>query len=300
MKFMQHFAKATLCSMAVIALQAGLSQPSSSQTEKTFLWEIETLTNSVYLLGSIHFLRPTDYPLSPAVQAAFDDAENLVFEVHPAEMTDPGLAVKFLQGAAPEGSDESLQNALTSEVYAQARDAASGVGLSIEPFNQFEPWFFAVTLSAQKLVQLGFTPNSGVEMYLYNQALSSGKGVSGLETVTEQLSFLDNLSPAAQRDFVTQTVQEVELLGTVLDPMVQSWKAGDVEQFEDLTEASFGGASEIQDRLLTQRNHNWMPQIESLLNQTDDYLVVVGSAHMVTDSGLINLLEAKGYSVQQR
>lgn len=300
MKVIQRFAKATLLSIAAIAIQANRPQPASSQTETAFLWEIETPTNTVYLLGSIHYLRPTDYPLSPAVQAAFQDAENLVFEVHPAELTDPSIALKLLQGATPDSSDESLQIALSPETYALARVAASEVGLSIEPFNRFEPWFFAITLTAQKLAQLGFTPENGVELYLYDEALFAGKGISGLETVAEQLSFFDALSVSTQQDFVAQAVQELELLGTSLDTLVASWKTGDVEQFEAFIAGDVEGTSEFQDKLLTQRNLNWMPQIEALFDRPEDYLVVVGSAHLVTDDGLINLLEQKGYTVRQR
>ncbi|WP_017326132.1 TraB/GumN family protein [Synechococcus sp. PCC 7336] len=300
MKIIQRLEKATLLSIAAIAIQSGTPQPASSQSERAFLWEIETPTNTVYLLGSIHYLRPTDYPLSPAVQAAFEDAENLVFEVHPAELTDPTVAGAFLRGAVPDRGDETLQIALSPETYALASEAALEVGLPIEPFNQFEPWFLAVTLSARKLAQLGFTPESGVELYLYDEALFAGKGISGLETVEEQLGFLDDLSASAQQDFVTQTVLTLDLWEASLDTLVDLWKAGDVEQFESFTLASFGDSSEFQDKLLTQRNLNWLPQIEALLDRPEDYLVVVGSAHLVTDNGLVRLLEQKGYSVRQR
>ena len=49
------------------------------------LWKVEKEAGTVYLLGSFHMLKPSDYPLSPAIDAAFDDAEHVLFEVAPAE-----------------------------------------------------------------------------------------------------------------------------------------------------------------------------------------------------------------------
>lgn len=44
------------------------------------LWKVSDADNSLYLLGSFHLLKPEDYPLSAEVDAAFADAEALLFE----------------------------------------------------------------------------------------------------------------------------------------------------------------------------------------------------------------------------
>jgi len=50
------------------------------------LWEVHGKHNTVYLLGSIHVLRPSDYPLAPAVLKAYADSKSLVMEINLAEM----------------------------------------------------------------------------------------------------------------------------------------------------------------------------------------------------------------------
>ena len=299
MNRLQRLATTALISVAAIGLQA--SATSTQDAESAFLWKIETPTNSVYLMGSIHYLRPSDYPLAPAVQAAFQDAENLVFEVHPAELTNPATAMTFLQGAAPDSQAESLQIALEpgTESYEMVKNAALEFGLPIEPFHQFEPWFLAMTLSTTQLTQLGFSPDNGVELRFYEEAMAAGKSVSSLETVEEQLGFFDNLSVPTQVDFLTQTAQDLDSLGPALDSLVTSWKTGDVEQFESLAGGDLASSSELNDVLLTQRNLNWIPQIEALMGRSEDYLVVVGSAHLVSEDGLVNLLEERGHIVNQ-
>jgi hypothetical protein len=53
------------------------------------------------------------------------------------------------------------------------------------------------------------------------------------------------------------------------------------------------------DVLVVNRNKSWMPRIEQFLTGHDDALVVVGAAHLVGKQGVLELLRAKGYTVDQ-
>jgi uncharacterized protein YbaP (TraB family) len=66
------------------------------------LWKVSDADNSLYLLGSFHMLKPDDYPLSADIDAAFEDAESLLFEIDPAAMTSPDTIAKFQQASAYE------------------------------------------------------------------------------------------------------------------------------------------------------------------------------------------------------
>jgi uncharacterized protein YbaP (TraB family) len=56
---------------------------------------------------------------------------------------------------------------------------------------------------------------------------------------------------------------------------------------------------QMYQRLLVARNRNWMPKLEALFNRPGRAFVVVGAAHLVGPDGLIALLQAKGYRVEQ-
>ena len=51
--------------------------------------------------------------------------------------------------------------------------------------------------------------------------------------------------------------------------------------------------------LLTDRNQNWIPQIEAMFNDNDKEFVLVGVAHLVGEKNVLSLLKAKGYKVEQ-
>ena len=291
-------AKACLAAFLPLASIVTLAQPTRAE-DRAFLWQIESPNNRVYLLGSIHLLRPADYPLSEPIQAAFNDAENVVFEVNLAETGSPQTANAILQAALPDGPDEILAHALDEETYSLAQATAAELGLPFIGFQRFEPWMFYINVTIAKLLQLGFDPAYGVDTYLFNSANETGKEVLALETIAEQLGFLDNLSAPIQADLVEQTLLELDTLETVIDSMVTAWKSGDVATFESFIIEGFVDFQEVYDALLVQRNQSWIPVIESFINQPDDYLVVVGAAHLVGDNNVLELLQGNGYMVQQ-
>ena len=58
---------------------------------------------------------------------------------------------------------------------------------------------------------------------------------------------------------------------------------------------------ELFDKIVIQRNRNWMPRIEQMLADPDkDYLVVTGALHMIGAQGLVEQLRAKGYKVTRK
>ena len=55
----------------------------------------------------------------------------------------------------------------------------------------------------------------------------------------------------------------------------------------------------IYERLLVERNRNWLPHIEALFSRSSPALVVVGAAHLVGPDGLLKMLQGKGYRIEQ-
>ena len=157
-----------------------------------------------------------------------------------------------------------------------------------------------MTLSSFQILQLGYSPDYGIDRYLYNKASLTSKKISALESVEEQLDFLDDLSIPTQNDLVKQSLQEADSLNSDLNTIVSSWKTGNVKRLEELLLDGFKEYPEVEQVLLTRRNKTWVRQIEPLINQSeDDYLIVVGSAHLLGNQGLIKLMQNKGYQLQQ-
>ena len=81
------------------------------------LWEIQGTSNRVFLLGSVHFLRSTDYPLSAGIEAAYASADQLVMEIDMDDL-DPVEAQTVMRSMATDGPDlrESAGSAATQRL----------------------------------------------------------------------------------------------------------------------------------------------------------------------------------------
>src|SRR5262252_6168347 len=63
---------------------------------KHCLWKLQGQRNSVFLLGSVHFLQKQQYPLAPVIDTAFSNALLVAFETDLAEMESVETQMKLL------------------------------------------------------------------------------------------------------------------------------------------------------------------------------------------------------------
>ena len=262
------------------------------------LWRAEGLTNTVYLLGSIHLLRDSDHPLPTAIDAAYEEAEVLIMELDMDDLNPAAMQALFNEnGVLQDGT--TLRDLMGEELYAEAVAAAEAIDIPIEMLAQSEPWLAAITVEMLALYRIGFNPMLGIEMHMTSKAVGDGKPIEGLEQAEEQLQFLDGLSLQAQRDMLLQTLEQGATMGETVDELIRAWRYGDVDTLEAGLLDSFAEHQELHDALVTKRNIRWVEQIDELLDDSDDYLVIVGAMHLVGDDGVPNLLAEKGVQIRQ-
>ena len=183
--------------------------------------------------------------------------------------------------------------------YAQAEAAAEVVDIPLDMLAQSEPWLAAVTVELMMLYRIGFNPMLGVEMTVSNRAAADGKPVEGLETVDEQLGFLDGLPLEAQRDMLLQTLIQGAAMRESTDMLVDAWHSGDTAMLERELLGELQKQQELYKTLIVDRNRRWADTIEDLLDDDQDYLIVVGALHLIGDDGVPALLADKGIGIHQ-
>jgi uncharacterized protein YbaP (TraB family) len=265
---------------------------------KRSLWRLQSKNNVVYLMGSIHYLKPQNYPLDQALEAAFKNSKKLVLEINLESMEkEQGQKLMFLRGVYTDG--RTLKEAVSEETYALAEKELNALGLDMKTLGQFKPWLVAMTISALKLQKLGFDPNYGIDRYFYGKAKKENREVLGLETLEYQINLFDGMSERTQEAMLVQTLQDIHSIEGAIDTIVRAWGAGDMKTLDDVLMRGVKEHPEVYQRLLLDRNRAWLAQIESYLSQNENYLVVVGAAHLAGKDSVIEMLIAKGYSVEQ-
>jgi uncharacterized protein YbaP (TraB family) len=270
-----------------------------AQDGKSFLWMVQSKTSTLYLLGSIHFLKQENYPLNPRIERAFAQSNCLVVE---ADISDPGKfnSDKLLQSALyPE--NDSLENHLSRETYEYVTKETGKLGMPVELIAKQKPWFIAMTLEALELIKLGFDPGYGVDAYFLSKAHGSKK-ILELEGVDEQFNLLSSFSDKDQELFLVYTLKDLNILGNEATGLVKAWSTGNANGIESIitkTVREDRRLEPIWKRLLDDRNKGMVSTIEGYLKTRETYFVVVGAGHLVGNKGIIQMLKEKGYSVEQ-
>jgi hypothetical protein len=287
----QHAGLALCCMLLCIAARAdGALHP---------LWELHGKHNTVYLLGSIHVLRPGDYPLPQVILDAYGSANSLLMEIDLENVDTAQIQGDLLAAATlPEGT--TLRGILGERRYAHAETLARALGVELSTLDGYAPWFVAEAISEQQLAALGFQAESGVEMYFVERARTDGKSVAGLETVGDQISLFQSMSLDAQAQYLVSSLEEAHELPQQAQQMVHAWQRGDAAWFETEIKQEFGKDPALYRTLLTGRNRKWLPRIEALLNENRNYLIIVGTGHLVGSDSVVDLLKKDGFAAIQR
>lgn len=262
------------------------------------LWKVAGAQNSVYLLGSIHLLRAKDYPLPTILDTAYDDAEVLVMEIDMDDLNPLAAQTAFTTYGIIQG-EQTLQDLMGDELYERALSAANAIDIPLDMLSKTEPWYAAMTVEIMMLSRIGFNPALGIEMYMMSKASSDNKPIEGFETVEQQVQFLDGMSLDAQREMLLSTLDESAKMGEMMDELIDAWRHGDVSFLESGMLVELEKHEELNKALVTDRNARWVTRIDELLNNADDYLIIVGALHLVGPDSVPTQLQNIGYDVRQ-
>jgi hypothetical protein len=268
--------------------------------DKHVLWAVKGAHNTVYLLGSVHVLRPEDARLPDVVEHAYADAEKLVMEIDldDPEESDPQAVLEQMQRLALLPDGQTLHSVLGSE-YASINAQSQKYGLDLAVVDRFAPWFVAMTVLELELAKRGFSSEYGIEQTLATRATRDHKPIQGLETTAQQFGLLAGMPMPMQKRFLVMMLDESKQLDEELGELLRAWKAGDTATLARLLSEEFDEFPDLYRTLTVDRNRAWVDKLSRLLGERDDYLVVVGALHLVGRDSVVELLEKKGYRVEQ-
>ncbi|WP_269220000.1 TraB/GumN family protein [Brevundimonas vesicularis] len=279
-----------------LAQTAAPAAPAPIQGEGPALWVVKDADSTLYLFGSVHVLRPTTGWASPRVEAAFDSASDIWFEI--SNPDDQAAIMPLIQqhGLSPE---TPLSSRLTPEENAELDAAAQAMGASAAQLQPMKPWLAALSLSVAPLIKAGYDPKSGVELVLKARAEAAGKPIHGFETIDKQIGILAGLPDDVQLVFLRETLKDYENAATKLDEMVEAWARGDVATLDRVTIKEMKEASPaLYQSVLVDRNTDWANQIQTMLEGSGTAFIAVGAAHLTGDDSVQTILQKRGVTVE--
>jgi uncharacterized protein YbaP (TraB family) len=245
---------------------------------------------SIYLGGSVHGLLSTDYPLPPAYNRAFDLSSALVIEDDvnvPSRTADKFFKTGFYS------KGDSLKNHLDPRTYDYLRRVFALMHVPEAEMAKRKPWMLIMMLWS------GNTNELGIEGFLMKRAQANGKPVLGLETFREHAEIISGMSDKQAELVLLQTFIPDASGSDLRKKMLAAWRRGDPDTIARLERESYRDLPSFGERLIAARNRNWIPKIEGYIRDRHTYFVVAGAAHMGGPEGVLALLKARGYQVEQ-
>jgi len=290
---------------ATAADPASAEARASGAAHTPLLWKVSDAKGGpdsvLYLLGSIHVLKPSDYPLSQDIDAALDDAEHVVFEVEIASLSAPDNVAKMQQSMMA-GDGKTLSARLSPEARTRLETLLTAGGGSLEQVEALDPWAMNLSMALGVMQAMGFQADAGVDKHIDARARAAGKSLGALETVGDQFAALDAAPMAEQVAGLEEFLGAPARTVAQLDLLHKAWLSGDIDTLDKTLRAEFQTRSPETYRLINvARNDRWLPQLEARLKEQDgdDTLAVVGAMHLLGSDGVVEKLRARGYRVER-
>jgi uncharacterized protein YbaP (TraB family) len=254
------------------------------------LWVVKDKDTTIYLLGTVHVLKPGTIWLDGGVKKAYDASSEVVLELL---QPDPAVMQGLLGKYAVDPDGPALTAKMSPDVKALYEKTMTELGLPAPAFEKFQPWFVSTIVSLTAMTKAGYDRESGVEQQITVAATRDGKKLAGLETAEQQLGFFASLPEAAQLAFLKSTLEELQKINGVFDTMIADWARGDPEALARLLNESMNDSPELVKILLTDRNARWAQWIDDRMDKPGTIFIAVGAGHLAGSNSVQNMLKAR-------
>jgi uncharacterized protein YbaP (TraB family) len=259
-----------------------------------------------YLVGTIHALSGKDYPLPKPYAEALKNSQQFFFEISPNDPEDKFSKLFDAAAVYPKGDDIRRHVHPQTWTFLEKRFRESNfLGKSfhmgeqhIDGLQNLRPWAIAYYIWGIRGYS-NLASEYGVDNYFSYQAKRAGKPCGGLESIEAHVDVLRGMADIDSELILLDALVRGDQRRDDFNATRAGWRHGDVAAMlaEENRERKLNAGAEL--RLLDYRNLRWIPKIEALIKSGIPTSIVVGSAHFCGTNSVIDLLQKKGYKIEQ-
>ncbi|MFZ0917227.1 MAG: TraB/GumN family protein [Candidatus Udaeobacter sp.] len=291
--------------LGLVPLSATAGSP-AKKFPKCCVWRVTNAEAPFYLVGSIHALGKKDYPLPSPYDRALKDSMRFVFEFDPNRGAE--FEKKFEAAAKyPAGQDirskidPALLTWLRQNIFTLQPEPHQGQGAQVAGFDnnlRYKPWWIAQHLGAPTSYSKS-SATRGLDNYFVDHARITGKEIAGLESVNEHVAVLGGLSDREGEFMLRDALNQPDDGAKEFSRMYKAWRHGDTDALWAGDARLRRDAPSIAARMVDNRNVKWIPRIEAELKSGKPTAIVAGALHFSGPRSVIELLQKRGYQIEQ-
>lgn len=258
--------------------------------ENTLLWEISGngLSTPSYLYGTIHIQDGRVFRYDDAVQQVFDSCDAYAMELLMDEI-DPMAQITMIMM-----EDTTLADLLSPEDFILVKkEVDEKLGIMGMKFNEMKPFF---TMSQLTLSEMPRDEDVALDLHFDNMAKQQGKLRIGIEQFEEQMGAVNSITLQEQAEMLVEGITDTTKTDEMLDKMLDAYLTGNLEQMMELTKDTTYPENFVIE-FLDKRNVNMADRIDTMVHSQPTFCAV-GAGHLGGETGVIALLQAKGYTVR--
>ena len=264
----------------------------------TSIWKVTKDNRHLYLGGTVHVLSSADYPLPAPYESVYRDSQRLIFETDMRKLQSLEFQQVMLQSLTyREG--KTLADVLSAQTYRKLQAYCDSRGIPLASIESFKPGLLTTVMLLTELQRLGIS-GIGVDEFMHSKTQQDGKPVGNLETVEEQLGFLEQMGRGKEDELIEYTLRDISDLKPLMNSLKAAWRSGDMPELERVAlDPYIEDFPDTLNNLLRDRNEKWMPEIEAMLESEEVEFILVGVLHLVGNQGLLAQLKSRGYALEQ-
>ncbi len=264
----------------------------AQDVDHALFWSIQKNGEPVgYLLGTIHSEDPRVLDFSEEFLHKLNENDMFAMELVP-DLPTLARLTEYMHYPP----QTTLESVIGSVRYNALKLALSRYKVPADFISQMKPWAAMMTLSTPP-------PETGFFMDLSLSLRASGSGlkVVGLETLEQQLSFLQEMPLLMQLALLDQALADFEQVTEAHDQMVDVYLENNLVNLQALSDEQLEGVGDEAGAYFVEsgihaRN---LRMLESLLPHLENnrVFVAVGALHLPNEQGLLNLLRQQGFEL---
>lgn len=263
-----------------------------------------------YLFGTIHVGDERNAAALSLVAPTLDECDALAveFDVLAFEEDMNAAAEMMMQFLLLDGT--TAEDHMSAETYQAAAALLEEADLMPEMMKRFNLGMWAQLVEqAALMTQCDLSTEYAMDTYLIRYAYDRQIEVRDVESAALQYGMLAGFSDELNLLLIRETLDNLDGYGEQIDELYEAWCSGDFDAIQTLneTEAEEGEYTEeelalledYQRQMLDDRNLGMRDRAIEWMQAGDRVFFAVGAGHLVGDAGLVALLRAAGYEVEQ-
>ena len=270
----------------------------------------KNLAKPSYIVGTYHLAPASFIDSIPGAKAALDAVDVVCGEVVMSEMESRESQKKVMEAMTlPDG--KSLTDVLTADEMQRLNaymDKLLGMNLDNpllkSQMGKMTPMALSTQLQVVQYMKLtpGFNPMKLIDVHFQKVAKKAGKTVAGLETVDFQIETLyKGTTLERQKQQLLCMVDNDGYYALQMKELSAAYFAQDMQALLEITDEKMGNLCDStpqeEEALIYGRNAAWVEKMPAMMGEAST-LFVVGAAHLPGEKGVLELLKAKGYTVE--